>query len=548
MYLRTIARRNKDGSEVRYLQLAYNEWDPERRYARARVVHSFGREDQLDRAALARLVRSISRFLEPGEALAAAPGELAFLRSRRLGGAVALDGLWRALGIAAVLHRLLGGRRFATEIERVIFALVANRALAPSSKLAATEWVAGEVALPGLEGMEADHCYRAMDFLLAAAAEIEREVFFAAANLLNLEVDLVFFDTTSTYFETEDEDELRRYGHSKDHRPHRPQAVVGLAVTREGIPVRCWSFPGNASDQSIIRQVKDELREWRLGRVVWVGDRGLASEENRRYLQRGGDHYILGEKLRQGTANAEALARPGRYQKVADNLEVKEVWVGEGTGRRRFVVCRNPTEAERDRIAREKALARLGLELAALGEKDGEARLRAEGELLAHRTMGRYLARRRARLVLERAKVRAEARLDGKYLLSCSDDSLQAADMAIAYKQLQEVERAWRDLKQVIELRPIYHRKDERIRAHVLLCWLALLLVRVAETRAGDTWPTLRRELDRMHLGEFAGSAGRVLQRTETTSRQREILRALGLKEPPRFQEIAAQDAATSAA
>jgi transposase len=542
MYLRTIRRRNKDGSEVGYVQLAHNVWDPAKRQSRAEVIHSFGREDRLDRDALARLVRSISRFLEPGEALAAtAPQELRFLESRPLGGAWVLDHLWRRLGIGAALARVAERRRVTGQVERLIFALVANRALQPLSKLAALEWAQKDAWLPGVGELGADPqvFYRAMDFLLDCDEEVQREVFFAVADLLNLEVDLILFDTTSTYFEIEAEDDLRRYGHSKDHRPDRPQVVVGMAVTKEGIPVRCFTFEGNASDQLIIREVKDALREWRLHRVIWVADTGFASEENRAYLQRAGGHYILGEKLRQGTENRAALARAGRYQRVEEGLEVKQVWVGDGETRRRFVVCRNLEEARRDEARREQALERLGEELEAVARKQGEARTLAEAELLTHPTLRRYLTRRHGRLVIDRAKARAEQRLDDKFLLSSSDDDLTAAEIALYYKQLKEVERGWRDQKHVLDLRPVYHRKQDRIRAHVLLSFLALLLCRVAETRANDTWPNLRRELERIHLGYFEGSAGRVHQRTETTSRQREILKALDVPEPPRFLAIA---------
>ena len=543
MYLRTIQRQNKDGSVVRYLQLAHNVRPPGRRHPQAEVVYSFGREDQLDRAALARLVGSISRFLDPEQALqATASSELRFVGSRAFGGAYVLDVLWQRLGLAEAIGRAASGRKLDPRVERVLFCLVCNRALAPSSKLAALAWAAADVALPRVGGLggDAQVFYRAMDFLLEADEAIQREVFFAVANLLNLEVDVLLFDTTSTWFETEEDDGFRRYGHSKDHRPDRPQAVVGLAVTRQGIPVRCWSFAGNAADKVVIRTVHDDLGAWRLHRVLWVGDSGFASAENRTYLQRGGGHVLVGEKLRQGGDNHAALARPGRYQTVADTLQVKEVWVGDGVGRRRFVVCRNLAEAERDKARRARALARLDQELAAIAAKGGDARLRAEGELLVHPTLARYLSRRRGRLVVDQAKVRADAKLDGRVLLSCTDDTVGAGDLALLYKQLLEVERSWRDLKHVLDLRPVYHRKQERIRAHVTLCFLALMLVRVAETTTGDTWPQLRRELTRLHLGEFAGPAGRVTQRTETTPRQRQLLRALEVPEPPLVLDLQA--------
>ncbi len=543
MYLRTIKRRNKDGSEVSYVQLAHNVWDPAKRQSRAQVIHSFGREDQLDREALARLVRSIARFLDPEQALAAqAPEGMSFLASRPMGGAWVLDHLWRGLGVGQAIVGVAGSRRVTPVVERLLFCLVANRALDPMSKLAALEWAQQDVWLPGVSELGGDPqiFYRAMDFLLECDDQVQREVFFAVSDLLNLQVDLILFDTTSTYFEipAEREDKLRKFGASKDHRPDLPQVVVGFAVTQEGIPVRCFVYAGNASDQEIIRDVKDKLREWRLHRVIWVCDTGFNSEENRTYLQRAGGHYIIGEKLRQGTTNRAALARQGRYRIVEEGLHVKQVWVGEGETRRRFVVCRNLEEARRDKHHRDQALERLAEELEALKGKQGEARTQAEAQLITHPTMKRFITRRQGRLVIDRRKVHDDEHLDGKFLISSSDDDLTAEQIAVYYKHLIEVEACWRDQKHILDLRPIYHRKEDRIRAHVLLSFLALLLCRVAETRAHDTWRNLRRELERIHLGYFHGSAGRVHQRTELTLRQHEILTAVGVPEPPRFLAI----------
>jgi len=543
MYLRLVKRRNKDGSEVSYVQLAHNVWDPAKRRSCTQVIHSFGREDQLDREALARLARSITRFLDPGQALEAqAPEGTSFLRSVPMGGAWLLDHLWRRLGVAEAIVRVARGRRVTAAVERLIFCLVANRALDPMSKLAALEWAQRDTWLPGVGELGADPqiFYRSMDFLLDCDDDVQREVFFAVSDLLNLQVDLILFDTTSTYFEipAEREDELRKFGASKDKRPDLPQVVVGFAVTKEGIPVRCFVYPGNASDQEIIREVKDKLREWRLHRVIWVCDTGFNSEENRNYLQRAGGHYIIGEKLRQGTANRQALARQGRYRKVEPGLDVKQVWVGEGETRRRIVVCRNLEEARRDERHREQWLERLGQELEQVKGKQGEERTQAEAQLITHPTMRRFITRRHGRLVIDRRKVAHDKHLDGKFLLSSSDDDLTAEEIALYYKQLIEVEQCWRDQKHILDLRPIYHRKEDRIRAHVLLSFLALLLCRVAETRAKDTWRNLRRELERIHLGYFQGSAGRVHQRTELTTRQREILTAVQVPEPPVFMAI----------
>ena len=548
VYLRTTSRRRKDGSVVRYLQLAHNEWDSEAGQAKAKLLYNFGREDALDRAAIGRLIASLARALEPGEALAAATApELCFLDSRPMGGAYLLDQLWRRLGIDATLGRLLSGRRLDPRAERVLFALVCNRALEPLSKLAATTWVAERVAIPELEELDDDACYRAMDFLLAVEPELAEAVYWATADLLNLEVDLLFFDTTSAYFELDEPDPahdgetgFRSYGRSKDHRPDLPQVVVGLAVTRTGIPIRVWVWPGNRNDHELIRQVKDELRAWKLTRVVWVADRGFCSAENRRYLQRAGGHYILGEKLRGDSKEAAAaLSRQGRYRTVADNLRVKEVVIDDSTMRDRFVVCHNPEQAERDRAVREQILAQLEAALAGSDALAAAKRADLACDLQAKPGYRRLLRTTPSGLLrIDRAAVAVEERLDGKFLLRTSDLTLSAEDVALGYKQLLEVERAWRDLKTTLDLRPIYHRKQERIRAHVLLCWLALLLVRIAENATGETWRNLRNELERLHLGTFAGPAGTSRQRTELTPRQKAILRALELPEPPRFLHL----------
>jgi DDE family transposase len=559
MYLRTIQRHNKDGSTVRYLQLAHNH--RKGKNTQAEVLLQLGREDRLDLEGLRRLVGSISRYLDGAGAppVAGTDQTLVVESSRQLGSVWLLEGLWRRLGVADALRQVLGGRRFTTAVERVLFALVANRAVDPMSKLSAAEWASRDVAIPGLVGMDDDQAYRAMDLLADADAEarVQEAVFFAAANLFNLEVDLLFFDTTSTFFQREGEDEgadgFRRFGHSKDHRPDLPQVVIGLAVTREGIPVRCWCWPGNTNDMTVLKQVKDDLRGWRLGRVITVVDRGFSSDDNLAYLTRAGGHWIAGERLRDGTAEvAQVLSRQGRYQTVRDNLRVKEVRVGQGDAARRFVLCHNPERAERDRHQREQQLALVAAELeriTALRAKHAKAagkrhrgpddHLKAECALRDHPALGRWLRQTPGgRLVIDRAKVRAEARLDGKFLLSTSDPDLSAEDVALGYKNLLEAERAFRDLKTTLELRPVFHRLERRIRAHVLLCWLALLLVRVAERQTSNTWRQINTELGRLHLVTLAGPAGRLEQTTTLTPSQRELFAATGIAPPPRVTSL----------
>lgn len=472
-----------------------------------------------------------------------------------MGGAWALDGLWRTLKIERTLDRLLEGRRLDARAERVIFAMVANRALEPLSKLACGKWVSERAWINGLRELDEDAGYRAMDWLLEIEDELAEQVYFETADLLNLEVDLLFFDTTSSYFERDEPEQdivdedgnvirpaFRVRGHSKDHRPDLPQVVIGMAVTRTGIPIRVWCWPGNSSDQELIRQVKDDLKAWKLARVVWVGDRGFQSEENRRYMQRAGGHYIFGEKLRGNDKEANAaLARQGRYHTVAENLRVKEVIIDDGTMRDRFVICHNPEEARRDQAVREQLLAQLAEQIAGSDKLTAAERERLHGQLSTKRGYKRFIrTTKTGRLRIDRAAVRAEEHLDGKFLLRTSDPTLSLEDIALGYKQLLQIERAWRDMKTTLDLRPIHHRKEDRIRAHVLLCWLALLLIRLAENHTGDTWRNLRDELQRMHLGTFAGHAGTSRQRTELTAQQQAILRALGVEQPPLFLQLAA--------
>lgn len=555
MYLRTTRRQRKDGSAVRYVQVAHN-----RRVngvTQAEVLLNLGREDQLDIDGLRRLAASISRFTDGdggGMPLPGAPGEFEVTESRPLGGVWLLDGLWRALGVDQALGRVLGPRRFSTDVERILFALVSNRALDPLSKLAASEWASLDVAIPGLAGMDEDQCYRAMDLLVEADSEakVQEAVFFACADLLNLEVDLLFFDTTSTYFERDEPETgdgaFRVYGHSKDHRPDLPQIVIGLAVTREGVPVRVWCWPGNTNDMSVISEVKDGLRGWRLGRVVTVVDRGFSSDENLRYLTRAGGHWIAGERMRDGSPDAAAaLARQGRYQTVRDNLRVKEVRVGDQDAAKRFIICHNPVEAERDKATRTDTIRRLEAELEriekqrskAKSQKAFETHLRAECALRDHPALGRYLRQTPSgRLRIDKTKIAAEAKLDGKFLLSTSDPDLSAEDVALGYKNLLEAERGFRDLKTTIELRPIFHRLEHRIHAHVLLSWLALLLIRVAERQTKLTWRRIALELGRLHLVTLTGAAGTIQQTTGLSDTQREILTATGIRPPPRVTAL----------
>ena len=365
--MRTSSRKTKDGT-VRYLQLAHSEWDADAGISRPKILFSFGREDQLDRAAIERLIGALSRLPDPAALTAAGPADLEVTDSRPIGGTHLLHALWRRLGIetgdAAPAGRDQAGRPHRAGAVR------AGRQPGPGRLL--------QAGRDRLDRQRRAHrrardigeqpCYRAMDWLTRIEPMLAEQVYFQVTDLLNLEVDLLFFDTTNTYFELDEADEpvgrdkdgqvtddpaqvvketgFRSHGKSKDGRDDLPQVVVGMAVTRDGIPVRVWSWPGGTADSKLIQQVKDDMRAWSLSRIVWVADRGFSSRDNRRELMRGAGGYIIGEKLRSGSAEVKAaLARPGRYRVIRDNLQVKEVNIGSDD---RFVLCYNPGQAERD--------------------------------------------------------------------------------------------------------------------------------------------------------------------------------------------------------
>ncbi|MFB6368581.1 MAG: IS1634 family transposase [Gemmatimonadota bacterium] len=562
MYVRRTTRKLADGTRVGYLQLAHKVRDPETGTPRDEVLHHFGREDELDRAQIKRLIRSLTRFLEPEEQaeveaeLAGVGAEVVTVeRSLPFGGTYVLDRLWKRLELDEVLGEMLEERDYEIDIERLLFALVANRTLDPRSKLSMERWVGKRAWIEELPEVQVHQLYRAMDFLVNQGEEVQRAVFFSTASLLNLEVDLLFFDTTTTYFEVEEEDELRRYGgaSSKDERPDRPQVVVGLAVTRDGLPVRCWVYPGNASDATVVKEIQEDLAGWRLNRVVWVVDSGMGGEDQRVALQRGGGQAIIGEKLHSDEkAVQEALSRGGRYQEVRENLHVKEVTVSEGSQERRLVVLRNPERAERDREKREDALAHLEETLPRLNRQIERAREEAEAEegkeyshppavceLLSHDFYGKYVREKADHsLAIDRGRVRAEERLDGKSLVSTTDPSLSAAEVATGYKELAEAEAAFRTLKQTLDLRPLYHRTEERITAHVLLCWLGLLLVRLAEKETGESWEKLRDELQQIHRVKVRTEDGTFELVTEPTPTQRNLLSNLEIEAPSKVQDV----------
>ena len=427
--------------------------------------------------------------------------------------------LWEELGIGEAIRTRMARADLTAPHETALFAMAAQRLDDPGSKLAcATRWLPDVAWLPEADGITVDQLYRALDFLAVWSEEIERDVFLRAADLLRLDVDLIFYDTTTAYFEIDQPDDheeqfagklfapLRQRGHSKEGRDANPQVVIALAVTRDGMPVRSWVLPGNTADVTTVSRIKQDLHAWRLGRCLFVGDAGMYSADNLGELSRGLGRYVLAVPMRRvQDIDTAVLTRPGRYRQVADNLQVKEVWVGDGERRKRYVLCFNPLEAERQRQHRLRLLAELDGELAALDRRE-EDHPKAACALMASKRFGRYLSPDwRGRPKLDAAKVKAAEKFDGKFVVITNDETLSAEDVALAYKAGAMIESCFRRMKQTgLEVRPMFHWTARRIEAHVKLCVLALQMQRSAEIRTGLPWARIAHALSALKAVRYA--------------------------------------------
>lgn len=551
MYLRSTKRSNKDGSVVEYFQLAHNERHPVTRKPVAKIIHNFGRADQLDRDELVRLCRSIARVcglivtdpLEHGSdpdggAPARLPDDLKIRKTLALGCPMVVEAMWERLGLKKTLSDIVKAKRLRIDYERALMALTANRLCEPESKLGVWDRWLSKVYLPSCESLKLNHMYEAMDLLHEHATEVEKNVFFQTADLFNLEVDLIFYDTTTASFHIDAEDDpeqdtgLRKFGHSKEGM-WAPQIVVALAVTREGIPVRSWVLPGNTADVSTVERVRADLRGWNLGRAMFVADSGANSADNRSELAKACGKYLLACRMASvAEIKRDVLSKRGRYTVFKDNLHAKEVIVGDGERRKRYILCYNPKEAERQRRHRETIVGFLEAELERHQKPSATAQWAID--LLASRRFKRYLRITKSKLVrIDRGAIREAAKYDGKWVIETNDDTISLEDAALGYKGLMVIERCFRSLKRTqIKMTPMYHWAPRRIEAHVKICVLALMIERIAELSCGQPWHRIRRALDELQVTEFFNLNHRVLMRNELPATTRNILKLLKIKAP----------------
>lgn len=506
--------RIKRSGQYEYLQVVHNERLDGR--VQQRVIATLGRLDLLRKTGqLDALLASCARFAEHSAVLSAQrQGRMAAAAKVRIGPPLVCERLWEQLGLPQILRRLLAGRKFGFDVPRAIFLTVVHRLFAPGSDRAAEVW-RERYALPGTEGLQLHHLYRAMawlgeplpedqqahatPFAPRCVKDLVEEALFAQTRDLFTSLELVFFDTTSIYFEGEGGESIGRYGHSKDHRGDLRQMVVGVVLDGRGRPICCELWPGNTTDVKTLVPVVDRLKQrFHITSICIVADRGMISAGTIAALQAAhrDTRYLLGARLRAvKEIYQQVLSRPGRYHEVygpkqtskdPSPLKVKEVRVED----RRYIVCHNADQARKDAADREAMVA---------GLRD---RLRQGAVALVGNKGYRKFLRTRAGggFEIDEAKVVWEARFDGKWVLQ-TDTDLPPTDCALRYKDLWMVEQSFRSVKSVLETRPIYHKCDETIRGHVFCSFLALMLLKELlgriEQRGWDVeWERLRDDLD----------------------------------------------------
>ena len=515
-----------------------------------RVLYRLGRLDQLQASGqLDGLVKSLGRFSEKLLVLDAhARGESVPTQTVTIGPALILERVWRECGIADVLAERIARRRFGFSVERAIFLTVLHRLCAPGSDRAAERW-RHEYAIPGTDGLELHQLYRAMRWLGTPLAQAQQtgatpfaprttkdlieEALFTRRRDLFSQLHVVFFDTTSLYFHGAGGDTLGRHGHSRDHRPDLKQMIVGMVLDDEGRPICTELWPGNTTDVTTLIPIVDRLKQtFHVEEVCVVADRGMISAQTIDELEARGWTYILGVRMRSSKeARAIAATDEGHYHTVFPRrrtshdpapLRVKQVWRDD----RRYIVCFNPDEAEKDRHDRTAIVAALEKALAH-GDKS----------LIGNKGFRRFLRTQGRRFAIDEAKITADAQYDGKWVLR-TNTGLPMDVAALAYKHLFMVEAIFRSMKSLLETRPIYHQKDETIRGHVFCSFLALVMRQELERRLAQQgwtleWADLIRDLDHLQETTITVDEKNYVIRSQIKGTLGKVFQATGVAIPP---------------
>lgn len=495
---------------------------------RQKVVANLGRLEDLQAGAIDQMVTSLAKF-STRQWVVRQASQLRAVSAKQWGPAIVFRRLWEELRIESTLARCLSATEVESDFEEAVFAMVLNRLCDPASKLGVMDWMK-TVYRPQWSGLALHHLYRALDFLAEHKDVIERELYSRSVSLFDLRVDLVLWDTTTTYFEGRQANGLAEFGFSKDKRPDRVQIMVGVLMSRDGFPIAHEVFPGDTAELETFREALRMVKErFNIGRVILVADRGMVSEDLLGEIERAGLEYIVGVKMRKLKAAREVLARAGRYHVVSDSLQVKEVTV-EGV---RYVVCLNPMERGRDGKVREEAVASLREKLA-----KGQTK-----QLIGNSAYRRYLRVSGSSVTIDERALKEDERYDGKYVLR-TNTRLDPEEVASSYKSLWQVERAFRELKSGLDLRPVYHWTETRIRGHVMVCFLALVLEmalrrKLAAVSDGEVkYDRVLGDLGQLSAVEVKLDDKCYLARTELVGEADVAFRALGMRPPNHVIEM----------
>ena len=526
MFVRT-KRSDRSGYSYEYLQIVRSYREAGK--VRQQVIATLGRRDQLAASGeLDGLLRSLGKFSDNLRVVEAVrTSGLAARTAKQWGPALVLGRLWEKQGLPELLEILSSERKFAFSVERTAFAMALQRLSAPGSDLSGSAWVK-TIDAPGFENLALQHFYRTVAFLAEVREDLESRLFRRDLNLFNQTLDVVFIDTTSLYVYRDTETEWRQRGYSRDHRPDLPQWVLCVAVNASGWPIAWEIFPDNTADQEAMQKIVTALRRrFHIGHVTVVADRGMISKDTIKLLT--GDveapfDYVLGCRMRQQKeVNEAVLARAGRYQTVADNLEVKEVRVGEN----RYVVCRNPLEAKKDAAVREAIVEKLRRTIEKQGPK----------AVVGNRGYARFLKVAKGSATIDEDAVQRDTRLDGKFVLR-TNTNLSAVEVAQTYKSLWRVERTFREQKSTLEVRPIYHHRDDTSIGHIVASFLALRLEvdlqqRLDERQAEVSWPDLMRDLGQVQSVLLELDENLYQLRTDMVGSAHHAFSAAGVRPPP---------------
>jgi hypothetical protein len=535
-----------------YLQIARSHRDG--KTVRQQTLLSLGRLDVLQASGqLDGLLRSGLRLCERLTVIDAhAAGETEPVAVKRIGPDLVFSRLWETTGIERCLGQQLEGRRYEFPVERAIYLTVLHRLFASGSDRAAERW-REQYRLPGTEQLDLHHVYRAMAFLgepLSAAPtvlgsprcvkdQIEEALFDQRRDLFS-EVDLVFFDTTSIYFEGRGGEQLGQYGHSKDSRPDLKQMMVGLVLDAQGWPLCCEMWPGNTTDVKTLLPIVARLQQrFRVREMCVLADRGMISDQVMASLEYLDPpvHYILGARMRRQKEVSEGvLTQRGAWREVYPErvqskdpapLKVREVRV-QG---RRYIVCLNTEERRHDAQARAAIVEHLRAQLR-----------RGDKSLVGNKGYRRFLkATGKNRFEVDEAQVKQDARFDGLWVLRTNTD-LEPEAAALAYKNLWMVEDLFRTTKSILETRPIYHKCDETIRGHVFCSFLALLLKAELEKRLRERnetweWSEILRGLENLQEVEANFQGRRFFLRSQLVAQAHRAIQASGVAVPPTIRE-----------